>query len=275
MEQAAKHGAALLASLGLPRLVTPDFAPIDPAEVGIALDAVIAALDDLDAPGEELEDEGHDEPALGWCERVEQDHLADGIGDDEDTLGWTAAVRQLDLGPNTEDGEHTLGSPERHPFAFTMTAAHFEPADGQGVRRYPRDGSQAAWAQGARRDGEGEAEPGFDLPEGDDERCASGDVDGEPSLGWPENIAALLDPARQSEADADRELDPLDIGAPWTAEQRADRQQGRRIGTELQARAEAIRRRAHPTAIKPGGNLIPVPAHILNALFPHLSRSPL
>ncbi len=48
LAQAAEHGAALLASLGLPRLVGPDFVPLDPAAIGEAVDRAIAALDALD-----------------------------------------------------------------------------------------------------------------------------------------------------------------------------------------------------------------------------------
>ncbi len=48
LAQAAEHGAALLASLGLPRLVGPDFVPLDPAAIGDAVDRAIAALDALD-----------------------------------------------------------------------------------------------------------------------------------------------------------------------------------------------------------------------------------
>ena len=234
LAEAAEHGVALLEALGLPRLVTPDFAPIDPTEVGAAVDAVISALDDLDASGEDLEDDERED-----------------AGDDE----------------------HTLGAPERHPFVFTMTAGCFRAADGRQLRRHRRDESQTKWAQGARQDGEGEAEPGYDLAEGDDERCASDDVDAEPSLGSLDHLDQTAWADSGEGGGSDRELDPLDASAPWTAEQRAARAQGRRIGTELRARAEAIRRRGNPTTIKPAGNLVLVDASVFNALLPHLSWS--
>ncbi len=234
LADAIEHGVALLEALGLPRLVTHDFEPIDPAEIGNAIDAVISALDDLDAPGEDLEDDERED-----------------VGDDE----------------------HTLGAPERHPFVFTMTAGHFRTADGREPRRYRRDESQAVWAQGARQDGEGEAEPGYDLPEGDDERCASDDVDGEPSLGSLDHLDQTAWADGGEGSGSDRELDQLDNFAPWTPEQRAACAQGRQIGTELRARAEAIRRRGRPTTIKPSGNLVLVDASVFNALLPHLSWS--
>ncbi len=249
LEQAAAHGVALLEALGLPRLVTPDFVPVDMDEVGDAIDTVIAALDEVDTSAEDLED----------------------VGDDEGTLGWHETVSQLRLGPPSDDGEHTLGAPERHPFVFTMTAAHFRAADGREPRRYRRDESQAVWAQGAHQDGEGEAEPGYDLAEGDDERCASGDVDGEPSLGSVDHLDQTAWADGGEGGGSDRELDPLDdikSGGPGPGPHvsKADL-------FALTQRAKAIRRRICPMTVKPGGNLVLVDATVLNALLPHLSWS--
>ena len=55
LTEAAEHGAALLAALGLPRLVTADFEPIDREAVADALDVVISHLDAPDAPDEDRE----------------------------------------------------------------------------------------------------------------------------------------------------------------------------------------------------------------------------
>ena len=59
LAQAAEHGAALLASLGLPRLVGPDHIVVDPVAAGDALDLAIATLDALDGDTD-VEDGGDD-----------------------------------------------------------------------------------------------------------------------------------------------------------------------------------------------------------------------
>ncbi len=140
LEGALDHGTALLAALGLPRLVEPGFVPLDPAAIGEALDTAIATLDAMDAAGGDLEEDDFGEPG----------------GDDEEALGWTAGMSQAKLGPNTPDGDST--APERHGMGFLRCRAD-----------------------------DCESEAGYDLPEGDDERCGSSDVDGEPLLGAPEN----------------------------------------------------------------------------------------
>ncbi len=68
LEGAIDHGTALLAALGLPRLMEPGFLPFDPAAIGDALDTAIATLDVLDAAGMDLEDDGTAEPSLGWID---------------------------------------------------------------------------------------------------------------------------------------------------------------------------------------------------------------
>jgi len=68
LEGALNHGTALLAALGLPRLVEPGFVPLDPAAIGAALDTAIATIDAMDAAGVDLEDEGEAEPSLGWID---------------------------------------------------------------------------------------------------------------------------------------------------------------------------------------------------------------
>ena len=143
--------AALLAALGLPRLVGADFVPPDPAAIGAALDDAIDLLDELD-DDPEAEDGADDEFT----------------GDDEHTLGWREAVSQANLGRCSEDGEHTLGAPERHPPTFTPGSPYYRPADGSYYRGRNWE-SQASWAQGSRQDGEGESEPGYDLACDDDE----------------------------------------------------------------------------------------------------------
>jgi len=68
LEGALNHGTALLAALGLPRLMEPGFVPLDPAAIGDALDTAIGTLDALDAAGVDLEDDGTAEPSLGWID---------------------------------------------------------------------------------------------------------------------------------------------------------------------------------------------------------------
>ncbi len=101
LEGALDHGTALLAALGLPRLMEPGFVPLDPAAIGDALDTAIATLDALDASAEDLED-GHD---------AEHD-----LADAEHDLGWPAYVSQVNLGRNTDDGDIT--ALERHGRGF-------------------------------------------------------------------------------------------------------------------------------------------------------------
>ena len=155
LAQAAEHGAALLASLGLPRLVGPDHIVVDPVAAGDALDLAIATLDALDGDAD-LED-GHD-----------AEHDTADIEDD-----GTA--------------EHTLGAPERHPYTFTMGSPHYRPADGSHYRAQ-RYESQASWAQGARQDGETESEVGYDLPcdedELDDDGLSKAEGDGADEEPW-------------------------------------------------------------------------------------------
>ncbi len=104
LERAADHGTALLAALGLPRLVDGAFDPLARTAIGDALDVVVAHLDAIDAPAEDLED---DDP----LERV---------GDEELDLGWSALHSQIKLGVNTDDGDHT--APERHGRGFVRCA---------------------------------------------------------------------------------------------------------------------------------------------------------
>jgi len=68
LEGALDHGTALLAALGLPRLMEPGFAPLDPAAIGDAIHLAIALLDALDAADVDLEDDGTAEPWLGWID---------------------------------------------------------------------------------------------------------------------------------------------------------------------------------------------------------------
>ncbi len=111
LEAAIDHGAALLAALGLPRLMEPGFVPLDPAAIGDAVDTAIATLDALDVPDVDLED-GHDA---------------------EHDLGWPAYVSQVNLGRNTDDGDIT--ALERHGKGFVRSGGDDseddDPAGGQ------------------------------------------------------------------------------------------------------------------------------------------------
>lgn len=186
--QAAEHGVALLEALGLPRLVTVGFFHSEPAAISDALDVVIAHLDALDAPAEDLEETGDAEPSLGWIAGICQGAFNNG-----DT-----ADLELDM----VDWEHSLGAPERHPYVFTMGSTHYEPGDGS-YRLIRCFESQASWAQGTRLEGEREAEPGYDLAcdedELDDDGVSRGEhdtADVEPSIGWPNDFLAQVSPGR-------------------------------------------------------------------------------
>jgi len=158
LEGALDHGTALLAALGLPRLMEPGFVPLDPAAIGDALDTAIATLDALDTAGVDIEDEGEAEPSLGW---IDGKPVSSDSHDDREA---------------EDDDEPILGAPERHPAWDPWSSGR------------SNAGSQTRWSCGSNGSAnDGEAEAGYDLPEGDDERCGSGDVDLEPSLGAPEN----------------------------------------------------------------------------------------
>ncbi len=199
LEGALDHGTALLAALGLPRLVEHGFVPLDPAAIGDALDTAIATLDALDAPGADLEEDDFGEPG----------------GDDEEALGWTAGMSQAKLGPNTPEGDST--APERH---------------GKGFLRCGPD--------------DGEPEAGYDLPEGDDERCGSSDVDLEPSLGAPENHDRAPDQehwaqggySNYSDVEIGEDESQTDKDLPFDA-----RQANETAAREAGRQAEAMRRR--------------------------------
>ncbi len=140
-----------------------------------AVDHLIALLDALDVDHEDMED-GHDaeldyegEATLG---APEQHH---------NQAKWCQGANETD-----GEAELSLGAPEREAYA-----------------------SQASWAAGSRcleRD-EGESEPGYDLPEGDDERDGGDggrdDNESEPSLG----ATAAINQERWAAGDAnDNEL---------------------------------------------------------------------
>ena len=172
LERAANHGTVLLAALGLPRLVTPDFEPIDREVVGDALDVVIAHLDALDAPDEDLEDGGDAERSLGWTES-----------------GPRFCYDYEDREADNADGEPSLASPERHPTVPGWSTP------GLYVDRGP-DSSQLRWAEGAQHDGETVNEDGDDLDRGEHDES-----DKEPSIGWPNDYRAVLSDALQADHD--------------------------------------------------------------------------
>ncbi len=151
LEGALDHGTALLAALGLPRLMEPGFVAIDPAAIGDALDTAIATLDALDAPGFDLEDDGTAEPWLGWIDG--KPVLSDGH-DDREAEG---------------DDEPILGAPERHPSCYQFALCD-------------ATSSQEHWADGSARHDEAEAvnEDGGDILD-----------EGEETLGWAANVGQL------------------------------------------------------------------------------------
>ena len=187
LEQAARHGTALLAALGLPRIVEPGFAPIDGDTLGEALEVVLSHLDAIDAPEEALESGGDDEPWLAWVTSP-----STGCVD----TGLSAGDRELD----TADGEPSLGSPEMHSTVISYVGGCWH-----GV-----EPDQRHWADGSTSDREAEItdEPHDDIG------------DAEPSIGWPEDFTAKLDDVLQ--ADHDPEFDDADLERSFTDAGEAD-----------------------------------------------------
>ena len=151
LEGALDHGTALLAALGLPRLMRPGFVPLDPAATGDALDTAIATLDALDAPGVDLEDDGTAEPWLGWI-------------DGRPVLSDSQDDREAE-----DDDEPILGAPERHPSCYQFALCD-------------ATSSQEHWADGSALNDEAEAvnEDGGDILD-----------EGEETLGWAANLGQL------------------------------------------------------------------------------------
>ncbi len=151
LEGALDHGTALLAALGLPRLMEPGVVPLDPAAIGDALDHAIATLDALDAAGVDLEDDGTAEPSLGWI-------------DGRPVLSDSHDDREAE-----DDDEPILGAPERHPSCYQFALCD-------------ATSSQEHWADGSARYEEAEAvnEDGGDILD-----------EGEETLGWAANVSQL------------------------------------------------------------------------------------
>jgi len=211
LEGALDHGTALLAALGLPMLVEPGFVPLDPATIGDAVDTAIATLDALDAPGVDLE------PSLGWI-------------DGKPSLSDSHDDREAE-----DDDEPMLGAPERHPAWDPWSSGRNS------------TGRQTHWSDGRNGSAnDGEAEAGYDLPEGDDERCGSSDVDLEPWLGAPENHDRAPDQEHWAEGgyfhcsdvEIGEEESQTDKGLPFDA-----RQANEAAAREAGRQAEAMRRR--------------------------------
>jgi len=217
LEGALDHGTALLAALGLPRLVEPGLVALDPAAIGDALDTAIATLDAMDAPGADLEEDGTAEPSLGWI-------------DGKPVLSDSHDDREAE-----DDDEPILGAPERHPSCNPWSSGR------------DNTGRQTHWSDG-RNDSanDGEAEAGYDLPEGDDERCGSDDVDKEPWLGAPENHDRAPDQehcaesgySHCSDVEIGEDESQTDKGLPLDA-----RQANETAAREAGRQAEAMRRR--------------------------------
>jgi hypothetical protein len=197
--------------------VEPGLVALDPAAIGDALDTAIATLDAMDAPGADLEEDGTAEPSLGWI-------------DGKPVLSDSHDDREAE-----DDDEPILGAPERHPSCNPWSSGR------------DNTGRQTHWSDG-RNDSanDGEAEAGYDLPEGDDERCGSDDVDKEPWLGAPENHDRAPDQEHWAESGyshcSDVEIgedeSQTDKGLPLDA-----RQANETVAREAGRQAEAMRRR--------------------------------
>jgi len=151
LEGALDHGTALLAALGLPRLMEHGVVSLDPATIGDALDTAIATLDALDAPSMDREDDGTAEPWLGWI-------------DGKPVLSDSHDDREAE-----DEREPILGAPERHPSCYQFALCD-------------ATSSQEHWADGSARNDEAEAvnEDGGDILD-----------DGEETLGWSANVGQL------------------------------------------------------------------------------------
>ncbi len=217
LEGALDHGTALLAALGLPRLMEPGFVPLDATAISDALDTAIATLDAMDAAGVDLEDDGTAEPWLGWI-------------DGKPTMSDSHDDREAE-----DDDEPILGAPERHPACNPWSSGR------------DSTGRQTHWSDGRNGSAnDGEAEAGYDLPEGDDERCGSGDVDKEPSLGAPENHDQAPDQehwaqggySNYSDVEIGEDESQTDKGLPFDV-----RQANEAAAREAGRQAEAMRRK--------------------------------
>lgn len=103
-----KKGEAYAASHAEPDVLVVTLEKTDRSSIASIVDALIAALDDLDGDAD-LECAGDPEPALGWCltgQNGNNDDREDGEdpGEDDDPAEWAGDER-----------EPSLGAPERHP----------------------------------------------------------------------------------------------------------------------------------------------------------------
>jgi len=119
--------------------------------IGDALDTAVGTLDALDAPDENLEEDGSAEPSLGWI-------------DGKPVLSDSHDDREAE-----DDDEPILGAPERHPSCYQFALCD-------------ATSSQEHWADGSARYDEAEVvnEDGGDILD-----------EGEETLGWAANVGQL------------------------------------------------------------------------------------
>ena len=199
---------------------------------------VIAHLDALDAPAEDLEETGDAEPWLGWTAHIYQATLNIGISSDV----------ELD----TADHDHSLGAPENHPARWHIDmSGHYH----VGRRCHPL-GSQVTWGAGSPDDVEDdgddrESEAGYDLAcDGDeleDDGISHGEhdtADAEPWLGSLEH----LDQTRWSKSSTlDAEHDVTDCVTHYMSKTAWEAVYANRPAMNaLTARAHALRARHAP-----------------------------
>lgn len=113
-------------------------------EAELEIDRLLDFLDRLDAPNEDLEPVGDDEPSLGSFDRLlNQEHSWKQRSGSNGSWCEPGYDRELDRA----DDEPSLGAPERHPVV---------PYPGIWWSEHRRDyqGSQVQWADGDRRDRE-------------------------------------------------------------------------------------------------------------------------
>ena len=220
-----------------------------------AVDHLIALLDALDGDHKDMEEDdfheegSDDELSLGWRCHASEFQYSLGVGQQEDEL--------------VGDDEPMLGAPERHPSAYCIA----------GCQR-TLEGSQTHWSAGRCGDGanDGESEPGYDLPEGDDELCGSDDVDYEPILAAPENHDEAPDQERWAQGyngGAEPEADGIDDCQAYLSMQQFAANAA--AARDALRRVEAIRRRKHwratvardPDEIEPSNlRLVPLMGYV-------------
>lgn len=114
------------------------------------IEHLLSVLDQFDGD-ENLEDDGNDEPSLGWGAGGHPDRIRNPVGADD---------LELDDADDEDGGdlEPTLGAPERHPSSWAWEPFGVTCREPSGWLTYDRAKNQEHWADGMRGDHEREEE---------------------------------------------------------------------------------------------------------------------